>query len=54
MSWMDDNQEMLNEFAKYKISKTKIRKSIDVLLRKIGRVIIKVKQDKIKKQGWRY
>jgi len=51
---LDGNQEMLNEFTKYKISKTKVRKSIDALLRKIGRVIIKVKQDKIKKQGWRY
>lgn len=48
-----DNPEFVKELKKYKMNLTKIEKLINNFINKIGKVVVKVKQDKFKKQGFR-
>lgn len=48
-----DTPEFLLELKKYKLTHKKIEKSLGNFVRKIGRVVAKVKNDKYEKQGWR-
>lgn len=48
-----DNQQFHNELKKYKFNLNKIDKLINNFINKIGKVIIKVQEDKYKKQGFR-
>lgn len=48
-----DNPEFIKELKKYKMNLIKIEKSINNFITKIGKVVIKVQQDKYKKQGWK-
>ena len=48
-----DNIEFINELKKYNLTINKVNQKINQFIRKIGRVVIKIKQDKYKKQGWK-
>ena len=48
-----DNIDFINELKKYNLTINKVNQKINQFIRKIGRVIIKVIQDKYKKQGWK-
>lgn len=48
-----NDSEFISELKKYKFTLNKVDKLINNFITKIGRVIVKVKQDKYKKQGFR-
>ena len=48
-----DEQDFIKELKKYKMTPEKVMKLCDNFIKKIGKVLVKVKQDKYKKQGFR-
>ena len=48
-----DNIFFVDELKKYKLTIVKIKRAVYMFLKKIGKVIVKVKQDKYKKQNFR-
>lgn len=48
-----NNQKFIDELKHYKFTKNKVVQSLNRFITKIGKVIVKVQQDKYKKQGWR-
>ena len=43
-----------DELKQYKLTQNKVCKMLNSFVRKIGKVVIKVKHDKISKQGYRF
>lgn len=48
-----DNEGLKNEVEKYGLKVKAVRRLLDNFVKRMGRVVVKVKEDKYKKQNWR-